>query len=93
VFQLQGTRTLLIQMSGRKQQSKHTRKHEEGPQCDHLFQVQSKGTSHLGLLIDPKSDPSMSKVVQQLPCRIEALQWSKVTPKQPLKKVDTQVCE
>jgi hypothetical protein len=42
---------------------------------------------------EPKSDPSVSKVVQQLPCWIEALQGSKAKPKQPLRKVDAQVCE
>jgi hypothetical protein len=35
----------------------------------------------------------MSKVVQQLPRRIEDLQGSKVLPKQPLRKIDTQACE
>jgi hypothetical protein len=33
----------------------------------------------------------VSKVVQQLPCRIKALQWSKVILKQPLRKVGAQV--
>jgi hypothetical protein len=46
VFQIQGTRTLLIQMSGRKRQSKHTRKLEEGSQYYHLLHVQAEGTLH-----------------------------------------------
>jgi hypothetical protein len=33
----------------------------------------------------------VSKVAQQLPYRIEALQGSKVLPKRPLKKIDAQV--
>jgi hypothetical protein len=41
---IKGNRTFLIQLSGRKQQSKHTRKHEEGPQYHHLLQVQAEGT-------------------------------------------------
>jgi hypothetical protein len=48
-------------------------------------------TTQLGLLINPKSDSSVSKVVHQLPCRIEALQWSKIILKQPLRKVGAQV--
>jgi hypothetical protein len=50
-------------------------------------------TPQLGLLIDPKSDSSVSKVVQQLPHWIEALQGSKDIHKQTLKKVGAQVCE
>jgi hypothetical protein len=41
------------------------------------------GTSQLCLLIDPKSDSSVSKVHQQLPCWTEALQWRKVILKPP----------
>jgi hypothetical protein len=52
---------------------------------------EDRKTSQFGLLIDPKSDSSVFKVVQQLPCRMEALQWSKLIPKQPLKKVDAKV--
>jgi hypothetical protein len=48
-----------------------------------IFSVQSSST-------EPKSDSSVSKVVQQLPRRIEALQWSKVIIKQPLNKVGAQ---
>jgi hypothetical protein len=44
-------------------------------------------TSQLGLLIDPKGDSSVSKVVPQLPCWTEALQWSKVIHKQILRKI------
>jgi hypothetical protein len=51
------------------------------------------GTPQLGLLIDPKSDSSVSKVVQQLPYWIEAPQGSEVITKQPLRKIDAQVCE
>jgi hypothetical protein len=40
-----------------------------------------------------KSDPLVSKVVQQLPHWIEAPQGSKVKLKQPWKKVNAQVCE
>jgi hypothetical protein len=45
------------------------------------------------LLIDPKSDSSVSKVVQQLSCWIEAPQWSKSILKRPLRKVGARICE
>jgi hypothetical protein len=62
-----------------------------------VFWLTQKETSQLGLLIDPKSDssvskvvqrdiksdPSVSTVVQQLPRRIETQQRGKVTLKQP----------
>jgi hypothetical protein len=67
--------------------------HEDRRPFRLVFWLTQKVTSQLGLLIDPKSDSSVSKVVQQLPYWIEALQESKVIPKQPLKKVDTPVCE
>jgi hypothetical protein len=51
-----------------------------------LFSVQSRST-------EPKSDSSVSKVVQQLPCWIEALQGSEVLPKQPLRKVGARIGE
>jgi hypothetical protein len=44
MLQLQGARTFCRPMSRKEQQSKHTRKSEEGPQYDHLFQVQAEGT-------------------------------------------------
>jgi hypothetical protein len=55
-------------------------------------------TPYLGPLIDPKSDSSVSKVVQQLPCWIEALQGSKViaTPEEgwcPSLWIDTHLLE
>jgi hypothetical protein len=51
-----------------------------------LFSVQSSST-------EPKSDSSVSEVVQQLSCWIEVLQGSKVIIKQPLRNVDAQVCK
>jgi hypothetical protein len=56
-----------------------------------VFWLTQKGTYQFGLLIDPKSDSSVSKVVQQLPRQIEALQGSKVVLKQPLRKVGAKV--
>jgi hypothetical protein len=51
-----------------------------------VFWLTQKVTPQLGLLIDPKSDSSVSKVVQQLPCWIEALQESKVNPQPTLEE-------